>query len=506
MFSQSTTCISVVLPYLFPTHTILTYTQYFSNTPWPAPHTIASECNGDPLFLAIYRELTHRHWHAVSRPSVQDRIEGWDVYRELFDEILMDAEDGGASLQNPKFFLTAEWVFDILNEFVYQFQGFCQFRTALHNSATKHGILGPLDGNGMPTIVTGTKKAPHHVVENTQTMQASGDAPWAVETVLHYLHRLVAIGTDPKCTAPAYQYLGIFASVSLSRLECLLSDFNASLAAMAPLFSGVSIQKADMEQPQSAMQAVHSVLPAHVSLTYHAAISFVLLRRYKDAVVILNDLCATLQRGFKTGELKRRADSDQLFKNYDRLIALLALCTALCPAAVVDEALLRTLRDKHGAQISRHDYADLYAACAPKYVSPNLPSFVQDAAPMANAYQHQVAVTLKEWNPQASFHQLRSYLKLYTSIPVSKVEAFGNDPTTLVALKLKLRQLEQGDDTTTTTPELKSCLDLYYYIEDEVVHIVQAESSRPRFETYFVHQISNQLELQEQVKQISTKI
>jgi hypothetical protein len=60
--------------------------KYFSNQPWPSPQAIASECNGHPLFLAIYRELTHRHWHAVSRPNIRDRVEGFQVYRELFEE------------------------------------------------------------------------------------------------------------------------------------------------------------------------------------------------------------------------------------------------------------------------------------------------------------------------------------------------------------------------------------------------------------------------------------
>mmetsp|Transcript_12567 Transcript_12567/g.26603 ORF Transcript_12567/g.26603 Transcript_12567/m.26603 type:complete len:134 (-) Transcript_12567:11-412(-) len=88
--------------------------KYFASTPWPSPSAIAADCNGDPLFLAFYRELTHRHWHAVSRPSLRERMEGWDVYRELFDELLEGAEEDSTSSQ-PKLFILPGWAFEILH-------------------------------------------------------------------------------------------------------------------------------------------------------------------------------------------------------------------------------------------------------------------------------------------------------------------------------------------------------------------------------------------------------
>ena len=267
--------------------------QYFATSPWPSPQSIASECNGDPLFLAFYRELTHRHWHAASRPNLRDRMEGWDVYRELFDELLETAEDDATSTTNPKLFILPEWAFDILHEFVYQFQGFCQFRTTLYASANKHNLLG---GPGEPN-----HKAPHHVVENVALMQDAKDQDiWSVDTVLHYLHRLVAIGTSPSCKAPAYQYFGIFASVALSRLECLLTDYTGCLQVMAPVLesSDILVEKADQES-KSFTEVVHSVFGARLSLTYHAGISFLMLRRYKDCVTMVGSLCSYMQRGFK---------------------------------------------------------------------------------------------------------------------------------------------------------------------------------------------------------------
>lgn len=233
----------------------------------------------------------------MSRPTLRDRIEGWDVYRELFDELLETAESDLTSTQ-AKLFVNPDWVFDILGEFVYQFQGFCQFRTTLYASANKHNLLG--EGEPNP-------KAPHHVVENVGALKNSGDV-WNVETVYHYLSRLVQIGTSSK-VPPAYQYFGIFASVSLSRLECLLGDYTGCLQAMSPILETdliVELPKPQLPtddmtpyEPKTFVEVTNSVLAARISLVYHAGISMLMLQRYKDAIAMVGDLCSYMQRGFK---------------------------------------------------------------------------------------------------------------------------------------------------------------------------------------------------------------
>ena len=256
--------------------------KYFSNTPWPSPQTIASECNGNPLFLALYRELAHRHWHAVSRIGIRDRMEGWQVYRELFEEILQE---------QPNFYITPDWAFDILNEFVYQFQGFCQFRTSLYNSAIKFNMIE--EGQSLGSAQLNNTANHPNIVENINLL-TSADA-WEVDQVFSYLHRLVQVGMTSD--VPVYQYLGLFSSVTLSRLECLLGDYSASLKALAPISEQMVVKKEDLER--NAVEVIQSVFLARLSLAYHAGISFMMLRRYKDAIRIWGDICAYVQRGFK---------------------------------------------------------------------------------------------------------------------------------------------------------------------------------------------------------------
>ncbi|KAG7356932.1 RNA polymerase I-associated factor PAF67 [Nitzschia inconspicua] len=489
--------------------------KYFGSSPWPNVSMVARECNGDPLFLAFYRELTHRHWHAVSRPSLRDRMEGWDVYRELFDELLEGSEEDSTASQ-PKLFILPEWAFDILHEFVYQFQGFCQFRTSLYNSANKHGLMGGTGAaaDGDEKGSSSKKGPPNHVVENLAIMRedAAHDV-WSVDTVMFYLHRLVQIGTSPKCTVPAYQYFGIFASVALSRLECLLTDYSSCLAALTPILESdtMTVSKADQET-KSFVQVVNGVVSARLSLVYHAGISLLMLRRYKDAAITLGELCSYMHRGFKTGHLRQLANSDQLYKNYDRMIALLAICTQLCPQSdIVEETIAKVIREKHGVQVGKEAYTELFVFCAPKFISPAIPDFYE-AGPIENVYKLQVQMLEQELKDQPVFRDLRSYLKLYTSIPISKLVEFGNAEHMVSSLKLKMRQVESNNPAIPSLKEAtpKSALDIHYYVDvatngDEIVHIDEAEKQR-RFENYFFGQINQSYDIRKEADGINLNV
>ena len=128
--------------------------------------------------------------------------------------------------------------------------------------------------------------------ETLDTLAKNKDA-WAVETVLYYLHRL---GSYVNCSAPtvtrAHRMLGIFASVALSRLECLLGDFHASLAALGHACYTSSTGEVCM------MEEINAVFAAKLSLAYHAGVSYLMLRRYKDAIHVLGDMCVQMNRGF----------------------------------------------------------------------------------------------------------------------------------------------------------------------------------------------------------------
>lgn len=251
---------------------------------WPEPSAIANECDNDALFLALYNELTLRHLQSVKRPSPRDRIEGWHAYSELFDLILQEAPSPDSAGGRETLYLLPEWCFDIMHEFLYQFQGFCQFRTQTYTSAAKASN----DGGKAP---------PNHVQDALDALAQNADA-WAIGSVMRYLNRLVEVGTQGNASA-TYRFLAYFSSVTLSRLECLCGDYSASVKALDVIYDPDAEPVAVGEDMRSPEELVNGVFPARLSLAYHVGISYLMLRRYKDSARVLGGICLFMQRGFK---------------------------------------------------------------------------------------------------------------------------------------------------------------------------------------------------------------
>lgn len=141
------------------------------------------------------------------------------------------------------------------------------------------------------------KSPASHILDSMEVLKENRDA-WAVETVLFYLHRLVSVGLQKNVNV-TYRYLAYFASVTLSRLECLLGDYKASISALNVIYETDAETLAVGEEMKSPEELVNGVFPARLSLAYHAGVSFLMLRRYKDAARMLGGICLFMQRGFK---------------------------------------------------------------------------------------------------------------------------------------------------------------------------------------------------------------
>ena len=199
----------------------------------------------------------------------------------------------------------------------------------------------------------------------------------------------------------------------------------------------------------------------------------------------------------QTGQLRKLPNSEQFFKNYDRMLALLALLTHLCPTTL-EESLSKTIREKYGAP----KIVDLYVACSPKFICPHQPDF-NAPGPAENPVKHQGKLFEASLEGVEAQQELRSYLKLYTSIPVSKLESFGIEPLSLTSLKLATRQLEMEDVSKPSSATFKSALDIHYFLEDDsTVHIDEAEKQR-RFENYFLAQTMQSYDIRKEANSIN---
>ena len=605
---------------------------YYPTSAWPSPASIASECHGDPLFLAMYRELIHRYYfnntnlpnHA--RPTLTDRMEGWDVYKDLFDEILELYESrtsttgSSSTTTTDYFYLVPTWVFELLFEFIYQFQGYCQIKSAVYATAKKNHLIDEFGNRIVSTTVvtsvstsTGTTTEPpttnnhsKHVnlLENLSILEQNTDA-WDVSVVFHYLHRFLQVaglakvlpsstGTASNSNIPVvYSYFGIFSSICQSRLECLLGDYTGCLLALDPLEHATIATKRIIQKDDESYtihDIINSVTAARVSLAYHAGISYLQLRRYYDTYTILMNCTTLLQRGFKTGTIR----TDLFNKQYERMLSLLIIVLQLCPGITqqqqsqgntssstttttdqgnvqqYDESMIRTLREKHSSSKIETITATVSSGSGSSSGANNNNSSSGNNNNNNNNNSNTTATTTNydEWFASPKFitshpimmggslfhrqqidlfHQmnmkffiahgttLRSFLKLYTSIPLDKLASFHDIPSVqdflpiLLTYKARIQyQIQRVRTTTTTnssddTPSSSFSLyssgvrsvgninnntiqdDMHYYIQNDAVNINEAAEQR-HLESYLCTQMRQLHQLHDTILKLDTNI
>merc|ERR1712194_223219 len=240
-------------------------------------------------------------------------------------------------------------------------------------------------------------------------------------------------------------------------------------------------------------------------------------------------ICLFMQRGFKTGQLRKIPGSEQFNKLFDRMVALLAILSHMCSITVVDDVIASIVSDKHGNVLSKIEageegYEDLFVFACPKFVNPAVPDYSQAMTPGGpampygqDAYKFQVQHFMNEMAANTTLRKMRSYMLLYTSIDVDQLASFNDmrveefEPW-LTCFKHKMRQLERGLVTTSAQNAFKgiaggdsnrdklgSAMDIHYYVTGNVVHIDEAEKTS-QFETFFMKQIKNNDDILRQVE------
>lgn len=183
--------------------------KYYSESPWPAAETISPLVKNDPMFITLYRELYFRHIYARLTPTLAQRNESYENYCDLFNYVVHNND----SPEPVELELPNKWLWDVIDEFIYQFESFAQYRVRLAG------------------------KTADDILELKQNPRL-----WNVHIVLNVLHSLIdksmindqleayKRGEDPDDFAgeygslPLYKMLGYFSLIALLRLHCLLGE------------------------------------------------------------------------------------------------------------------------------------------------------------------------------------------------------------------------------------------------------------------------------------------
>lgn len=186
--------------------------QYYEKSSWPTDLDVKHQLRlpENDIFYVLYRELYYRHIHAriPGGPTMEQRVLSYFNYCEFFNIIISSTTP--FTLELPDI-----WLWELIDEFVYQYQSFSQYRARLSDKST----------------------------EQMTDISELDNKVWNILCILNVLHSLVemsniknqlevaAAGGDPDTVAGTfgkhnfYKMLGYFSLIGLLRVHTLLGDF-----------------------------------------------------------------------------------------------------------------------------------------------------------------------------------------------------------------------------------------------------------------------------------------
>ncbi|TPX71084.1 hypothetical protein SpCBS45565_g01309 [Spizellomyces sp. 'palustris'] len=442
--------------------------KFYPKTAWPDPEAITGLVNDDPVFLILYKELYYRHIYSKMTPTIEDRIASYSNYCDLFNYILNSSTEP-SDLELPN-----QWLWDIIDEFIYQFQSFCMYRSKLKNKSEIEIEL--------------LKERPD---------------VWNVHNVLNVLYSLIQKsrineqllvsknGGDMLEAAgdfgsrPLYRLLGYFSIIGLLRVHCLLGDYVLALKTM----ENVELNKKGL---------FARVTACHVTTYYYVGFAYMMMRRYSDAIKAFAHILLFVSR---TKQYHTRSyQFEAISKKSEQMYALLAMCVALSPQRI-DENVHTTMREKYGEQSMKMQrgeeglptFEELFNFACPKFISPVPPDYEVAVNASHEPTRHQQRIFMAEVRTQLLVPTIRSFLKLYTTLGVEKLAAFLDLPvdevrTQLLVFKHKTRQ-RRYENGSVLEGDFGPTTDLDFYLKQDLIYIAESKQGR-RVGEWFIRHIN----------------
>lgn len=259
---------------------------------------------------------------------------------------------------------------------------------------------------------------------------------------------------------PLYQMLGYFSIIGLLRVHCLLGDFSLALKTLD-----------DIEFSKRSMFA--RVMAAHFSTYYYVGFSYMMMRRYADAIRMFSHILVFVSR---TKNFQKGAQYDSISKKNDQMYALIAMCTAFQPTRL-DDTIHTAIREKYGEQYNRMQrggpeslpiFEELFRSACPKFISPTPPDFDNPSLNM-DPVEHHLSIFMDEVKTNMYSPTVKSYLKLYTTMDLKKLAGFLEvEPDVLrrwlLVNKQRSRQVRWSDGGL-LNGELVNTMDLDYAMQ-----------------------------------------
>ena len=462
---------------------------FYNNQAWPHADLVSQLVDGDDVFLMLYKELYFRHLYAKlgQNITIEQRIESWENYTSLFDRIFSDDDDDN---NLDRLDLPVQWLWDMVDEFVYQFTDFCRFRSKdlKKRSVAEIEIMAqkPKIWDSMQVMSTLNR-----MVAASEIIAILKEDKQNPEEAKLHTQLTSEIGI-----AHVQLVLGYYALVSMCRMHCSSGDYYTALKC---------IENLDFSTASDRVPFYMRVTSCYIALYYYMGFSLMMSRRYTDAVRAMTGVLMYL---YRTQHLTRPYQYEQLNKRSEQMYKLIAMCINLCPQRNVEDIVLQHLQDKYSDQLGRLAkgeeamFDEIFNYAAPKFFYPGHPNYADAANPVtgkdiSQTLGQQWAVFKVDMQQQQKLPLIRSYLKLYTTISTTKLASFaeGMPEERLRAHILALKHKSTGlvkSATAGSSPldgEVVSSSLVDFYLDKGVVLIADSRQ-QPTFVHYFTKHIS----------------
>ncbi|KEP45784.1 eukaryotic translation initiation factor 3 subunit L [Rhizoctonia solani 123E] len=466
--------------------------KYYSKSEWPEAELIGPLVNDDPIFLILYRELYYRHVYSKLQPEIDDRFHSYENSCELFNYLLNS--EGPVQLELPD-----QWLWDIIDEFIYQFQSFCVWR-ARPTQKTDEELMMLADGSQvwscysvLNVLYSLIQKS--HINEYLEAVQRNASAEEITELSGEYGQR------------PIYRTLGFFSLIGLLRVHVLLGDYTLGLKVMDLVKLN---QKAFFTR----------VTACHVATYYYVGFCYMSLKRYSDATRTFNSILNFISRMRQYHT--RSYQYDQINRTADRMYALLAICNALAPSRL-DDAIMTNLKEKYGEQHTKMTkggeegisaFEELYTKSCPKFISSTPPPYhdtdllnLYITTPPQEPMQRHLSLFISDVRIQQSVvPTLRSFLKMYSSLDAAKLAGFLDaDEEEIVQQMMVMKNSSRSvsraavENGTLLDGSVISTSDLDFVIDENMVQIVESTIGR-RYGSWFIRNTEHALKVYDTIR------
>ncbi|KAJ3891553.1 RNA polymerase I-associated factor PAF67-domain-containing protein [Lentinula edodes] len=510
--------------------------RFYSRAEWPEPEIIAPLLSSNNatedqvhIFLVLYRDLYYRHVYSRLQPNIDDRFHSYENSCELFNYLLNSPSSANDESDEPApvdLVLPEQWLWDIIDEFIYQFQVFCSWRSKV-KSKTDDELMMLADGTGVWSSYSvlnvlysliQKSKINEYIVALKEEQGKENPRP-AEE---------VAQSISPYTALPLYRTLGYFSVLGLLRVHVLLGDFTLGLKVMDQvgefLLGGSSF---GAKTNKSSFTALPTLPATHISTHYYVGFCYMMLRRYPDAIrtfVTVLNFFQRMQRMRNYSGYERKDQYDQIAKTADRTLALYAMCHSLVlpgsPFTRLDDNITNSAKERYGDQMGRMSrggsdalvaFEELFLYACPKFINANSPPYddpeaialllnadpadaAEGSSPIPTDPTHRhLRLFLASAGAQSPLPTLRSFLHLYTSLTTEKLSSFLDlAEEEAIQEMMVLKQSSKSLSRIVPVPqgsllagEMISTSDLNFVIDDNTIHIAESTVGR-RYAGWFI--------------------